>query len=308
MDHKLGRSLTKEASLGEEFVLCENGGMIFHWADYHETCDLVKNQIDQNPDLKDDFHRRENNLKRLQLIPVWIKTETKIFQSTIYELYEKYVLGQNGINHTIDPFYPLEISFISGTGPFKTMAITDCFNKTTYRDFILVYLLQGKLPRRDYRIRLKSKVILEHGKDFGEAELVSIEQLTSKGILFSVEADVFFKHISASTEEVRILINSDMLKDGLKKNLSELKSYLSQHVFSLLYSSKKEDAAYCLLRDFELQSSFDFGQSKKIYLFMKYDRFKSQEKLEALKSFVDHTKTLVHDHYRQDSVEERSIA
>lgn len=308
VDNPLKGPFTRKSSLGEEFVLCENGGMVFHWADYHETCDVVKSQIEQNPDLRDDFLRRENNLKRLQLIPVWIKTETKIFQATIFQLYEKYVLGKNGVGHSLDPFYPLEISFISGTGPFKTMAITDCFNTSTYRDFILVYLLQGKLPRRDYRIRLKSKVVLEHGKDFSEAELVAIEQLTSKGILFSLDSDVFFKHISSSSEEVRVLINSEMLKDCLKKNLGELKSYLSQHAFNLLYSSRKEDAAFASLKDFELQSSFDFGQSKKIYLFMKYQDFSGQHKLGVLKDFVEHTKALVHDHYRQHLSEERSIA
>jgi hypothetical protein len=141
VDTQLINSLNERRSLGEDFVLCDNGGMVFHWADYHETCQMIRNQIEKNPELNEDFLRRENSLKRLKLIPVWIKTEAKVFQRTFFELYEQYVLNQSSQKDSPDPFYPLEISFISGTGPFKTMSITDCFNNSTYRDFILVYLL-----------------------------------------------------------------------------------------------------------------------------------------------------------------------
>lgn len=293
-------ALTK--TLGEEFVLCENGNMVFHWADFFETCDVIKSQLESDPALMEDFKHRETALGRLALIPVWVRTENKIHQTTMHDLYEKYILNQTHLLGGIDPFCPLEISFISGTGPFKGMSIAECFNKSTYRDFVLVYLIKGKLPRRDYRVRLKSKVLVEYGPNFNQAELVALEQLTMNGMLFSMDSETWMKKFSEE-KEVRILVNAQMLGAGLGKNLSELKTHLSQYAFNLLYSSSKDDAMAVKLSDFSVQSSFDFSKNKRVFLFVSYDKLaETQPKgVKTIRAFVTHTKELVRDHYQQGS-------
>jgi hypothetical protein len=35
--HTFLNESTLHKSLGEEFSLCDNGNMVFHWADFHET-------------------------------------------------------------------------------------------------------------------------------------------------------------------------------------------------------------------------------------------------------------------------------
>lgn len=289
--------LTK--ALGEEFILCDNGTMVFHWADFFETCDAIKSQLQANPILLNDFKQRENALQRLLQIPVWVRTEKKIHQTTMHELYEKYILNQSQLLGGVDPFSVLEISFISGTGPFKAMSIAECFNKTTYRDFILVYLIHGKLPKRDYRIRLKSKVLAEFGAGYGEAELISLEQLTMNGILFSMESDLYLKKITHQ-ETIRILLNTKMLSDGHGKDLEALKGHLSQFAFNLLYSSKKEDCIVCDRSDFSVQSSFDFSKNKRVYLFIPYSKLneKYPDPIRSIKEFVNHTRELVRTHYQ----------
>ncbi len=287
-------------TLGEEFILCENGNMVFHWADFFETCDAVKAQLESDPGLMEDFKNREVALRRLALIPVWVRTENKIHQTTMHDLYEKYILNQTHLLGGIDPFCPLEVSFISGTGPFKGMSVAECFNQNTYRDFVLVYLIKGKLPRRDYRVRLKSKVLVEYGANFNQAELVSLEQLTMSGILFSMDSDTWMRNFSEQ-KEVRILVNAKMLGEGLGKNLAELKTHLSQYAFNLLYSSNKEDSMAIKLTDFSVQSSFDFSKNKRVYLFVSYDKLAESrpEGVKAIKAFVSHTKDLVRDYYQQ---------
>lgn len=289
--------LTK--TLGEEFVLCENGNMVFHWADFFETCDVIKAQLESDPVLMEDFKHRETALSRLSQIPVWIRTESKVHQSTMHDLYERYILNQMQRLDGLDPFCPLEISFISGTGPFKGMSIAECFNKTTYRDFVLVYLIKGKLPRRDYRIRLKSKVLVEYGQNFSHAELISVDQLTMNGMLLSLDSDTYMKKLM-DQESVRILINSQMLTDGKGKNLEELKVHLSQYAFNLLYSSNKVDALTPKLSDFSVQSSFDFSKNKRVFLFISYDKLgaTNPESVKAIKEFVMFTKELVREHYQ----------
>lgn len=297
-------ALTK--TLGEEFVLCENGNMVFHWADFFETCDLIKSQLENDPVLMSDFKQRENALTRLAQIPVWVRTESKVHQTTMHELYEKYILNQTNMLGGIDPFCPLEISFISGTGPFKGMSVAECFNKTTYRDFVLVYLIKGKLPRRDYRVRLKSKILAEYGSNFGQAELVNLEQLTMNGMLLSIDSETYMKKISEQ-ESLRLLINGKMLS-GIGSTLDDLKSHLSQYAFNLLYSSSKEDSMTVKMSEFSVQSSFDFSKNKKVFLFISYDKLAESHptNVKAIRDFVIHSKELVRQHYQNGNAKKQT--
>lgn len=288
---------TIQHSLGEDFSLCDNGNMIFRWADYHETCDAVKKQMESNPEMKSEFKRKENALNRLSLITVWIRTEKKVHQTTMFELYERYILNQMQ-SYGLDPFGPIEISFISSTGPFRSMAIAECFNSTTYKDFVMVYLLKDQLPKRDYRIRLKSKVLLEYGHEFSQAGLIGLEQLTMHGLLLSMDADFYLKEISKGSD-LRILIDLGLLAGGCDKDLSELKTHLSQYAFNLMYSSRKEDAIDCQVKDLSVQSSFDFLKNKKVYLFISYEKLVAANgKIKSIKDFVEHTRKLIRAHYK----------
>ena len=290
-------------NLGEEFVLCENGNMVFHWADFFETCDMVKSRMESDPELMNDFKAREASLSKLNLIPVWIRTENKILQTTMYDLYERYILNQTKLMDGVDPSCPIEISFISGTGPFKGMTITECFNKATYRDFVLVNLLKGKLPRRDFRIRLKSKILVEFGKNFQETSLIALEQMTMNGLLLSMDSEIYKKKVLEG-DSLRILINTQMLQDGAGKSLPELKVHLSQYAFNLLYSSRKEDAVTCDVKEFSAQSSFDFSQNKKVYLFISYSKLGGSQvsSVKVIQDFVTNTRNLVKDYYVQNGV------
>ena len=297
--HTFLNESTLHKSLGEEFSLCDNGNMVFHWADFHETCDVVKNHLKSHPELKEEFIRKEHALNRLSLIPVWIRTEKKVHQTTMFDLYERYILNQMQLSMGIDPFGPIEISFISSTGPFKSMAIAECFNKNTYKDFVMVYLLHDKLPKRDYRVRLKAKVLMEYGQDYGKAQLIQLEQLTMNGLLLSMESDLFLKEITKEGS-LRFLIDTDCLLEGSQKNLDDLKTYLSQYAFNLMYSSRKEDALSCEVKDINLQSSFDFLKNRKIFLFVAYDQLHGTDatKVKSIVNFVNHTRSLIREHYQ----------
>ncbi len=285
------------SKLGEDFVLCDRGSVVFHWADFCETCDLVKSQLSRDASLAADLKRREQTLASLALIPIWVRTENQVRQTTVHDLYEKYLLNQIQLLG-LDPFYPSDISFISPTGPFKPLSITDCFNPTTYRDFVIVYLLQGKLPRRDFRIRLKSKILMEYGAELGGAEIVAIEQLTATGLLISLDADVFTRKVVGG-ETVRFLVNATTLAPALEMSLEEMKPHLSQYAHNFLYSSVKADAIECDLKHLSIQSAFDFSKNRKVFLFVSYDnlRCSNPKNLALLRGFVGHARDLVRLHY-----------
>jgi hypothetical protein len=287
--------------LGEELALCENGNMIFHWADFHETCDLIKEQIESNPDMQIEFERKEKALERLSLIPVWIRTEKKMHQVNMFELYESYILNQMKFSLGIDPFGPFEISFISSTGPFRTMAIAECFNKSTYKDFIMLYLLKNKIPKRDFRIRLKAKVLMECGADYTRAHLVELEQLTLNGLLFSMDSNLYLSEVSREAR-LRFLVDTTCLVEGSNKELSELKNYLSQFAFNFLYSSCKEDALSCESQHLTIHSSFEFLKNKKVYLFIPYNRLSAadEEKIKNIQRFVTHGRALLRAYFQNN--------
>jgi hypothetical protein len=287
-------------SLGEEFPLCENRNMVFHWADYFQTCDTISAQMETDPELKADFLRREASLSRLSLIPVWIKTPSKIHQMTMFDLYERYLLNQSHMISGLDPFDRLDISFISGTGPFKSMAIAECFNKTTYNDFVLVNLLKGNLPRRDFRVRLKAKVLMEYGDDFENADLVHLEQLTGHGFLVSVDSELYTQKINKSSH-VRMLIDTSVLKKAEGLSIQELGSHLSGYAFNLMYSSKKEDAIEFEIQKLAMQSSFEFLKTKKVYLFISFKSLVESHpsQIETIKNFMAYVKDTVVEHFQK---------
>lgn len=285
-------------SLGEEFTLCDNGSMVFHWADFNETCDQIKEKIESNYELKEEFDLKEKNLNRLNLIPVWIKTPSKVYQTTMFALYERHILNRTSAMAGLDFFGPLDISLISGTGPFKSMAVSEFFNRELYQDFILVNLIKGLLPKRDFRIRLKAKVLMEYGEQFEKAGLVHLEQLTTRGILLGIDTDFYQKDVSRSNQ-VRILLDTRTLAEATRKDLPELKAHLSQHVFNLMYSSRKEDALEMNLKNIQASSSFEFLKEHKKYLFVPYSGLTAHdgEGVERIMKFVNHSKELIREYY-----------
>jgi hypothetical protein len=99
---------------------------------------------------------------------------------------------------------------------------------------------------------------------------------------------------------MNILIDSSGLDIDQSKGLEELKSHLSQYVFNLMYSSRREDAILCDIKDFQIQSSFDFFKNKKVYLFISYSKLSSRSgrHIEIIQNFVSYARELVKAHYK----------
>ncbi len=285
-------------SLGEEFSLCKNGNMVFHWADFFETCDVIKERMENDSELKADFESRERGLVRLSLIPVWIRTAHKVYQTNMFDIYHKFIMDQSKFPGGVDPFGPQDISFISGTGPFKKLALAECFNSATYKDFVLVNLLQGKLAKRDFRIRVKSKILMEYGDQFEKANLIHLEQITTNGLLLSIDSSLLGTMADVKGR-VRLLLDTKCLENSIGKSVEDLSIHLDQFAFNLMYSSRKEDGIEVSLGDINVQSSFDFLKNHKAFLFVPYNHLKKDHPaaFKALNGFVDYSRKLVRNHY-----------
>jgi hypothetical protein len=66
-----------------------------------------------------------------------------------------------------------------------------------------------------------------------------------------------------------------------------------------MYSSNKDDSVTCQLKDFAIQSSFDFLKNKKVYLFISYEKLAaSNGKVKNIKKFVTHTRNMISEYYK----------
>jgi hypothetical protein len=278
--------------LGDIFSLSNLGLITFHWADFSETCEGLEQQIKTDETLSKDFSLTKDKINSLKTIPLWIKTQHRVLQFNLYDLYTSYILNHGA--ERLDPHIPMDISFISGSGPFKTLAISECFNDQLYRDMVMVLLLEQKLPRRDFRIRVKAKVLAEYGDNYEHGHLLHIEQMTQHGLLFACDSDFYFKEWS-KIKNLRILLNTQMMSEASGMSLEEMRQYFDQFPFNLMYSSRKEDAVYSRSEQWSSNSGFDFFQQKKVYLFLPFSAFSEghPESVKNLKTFVDSAKKLV---------------
>lgn len=279
-------------TLGDNFSLSQLGVIAFHWADFSETCELLESQMRCDETLSQDFHKMKERVNALSLVPIWVKGQGRIRQFNLHDLYANYIMNQN--QEKLDPHTPMDISFISGSGPFKTLAISECFNHQTYRDMVMVMLLEQKIARRDFRVRVKAKVLVEYGASYEHGHLFQVEQLTNTGLLFSCSSDFYFREWP-KIKNLRILMNTQMMSEASKMSLEQMRIYFDQFPFNLMYSSKKEDGIYASPESWSVASSFDFFQQKKVYLFLPFSKIEERHSISVdnLQMFMESAKGIV---------------
>lgn len=287
-------------NLFEPLCLGHQNNLSFHWADFHETCVAYKNHIEIDSLSKQEFEKRVTSLKKLLLVPVWMKTANKIIQTTMYDLYDRYLMGSFKVFDQFEPFDRVELSFMSGTGPFKSMAVAECFNRATYQDFVVFGLMNDKLRKREFRLRCKTKLLFEYGANFEKAALMNLEQISCHGFLFSTESAEFMAQMSL-TPHFRFLMDTKIMKESKGKTLEEIISLTKLQPFNLFYSSCKTDCFSADSQGINFQSGIDFMQSKKHHFFIPFDKINGGD-LKSVKSFMEQTKTLISNLYETGSV------
>jgi hypothetical protein len=288
---------SQRLAFGEDIPLCENGNLVFHWADFNETCAQLKTAIDTDPEIREEYNLKLAGLNSLRSNPVWIKTSSKVHQTTMYDLYHAFILNPTTVSFSSDPFGPLEISFISSSGPFKSLSVTQCFNKQIYKDFVMINLLEGGLPRRDFRVRSNCKILLEYGANYQEAALIQLEQFTTHGLLLSIDREIYQKF--SPNGSIRLLLDTTPLQQAVGLEIKEMRSHFSPYAFNLLYSARKEDALTCNISDISSGSSFEFLRTNRIHLFLSYDRLRGDtDSVAHVRSFVQHCRELMRQYFQ----------
>lgn len=267
--------------------LCELDTVCFYWADSDESCLNLAHLIATDPTLNDQYQEKVRSLDALGNIPIWIKSKNKVTKKTMFDLYHDHILGLD----TTPISTRLEVSFLSYTGPYNSMVLSELFHPVMYQQFIMVLLLTGKLSRREFRLRFKTRLILEQNQS---VHLVNLEQMSPKGILLSSEKPF----IEGS---VNFFLDYHVLQETKAMNLDELKGYISSKSNNFLYSANVSSRIPINTKGLTSQVKFDFMKRKVFYYFISFDRFQNDEAASTLKDFVGHSKDLISETFKKAS-------
>lgn len=269
VSHFSGKELPLK-SLSEPISLCGKDTMCFHWSDSVRYCEIVESNLSTDTHLFKDYQKRKIAISNLKKISVWIKSKKKIIETTVYDLYDQFLLSKDLMLNDLDPYFEYHISFLSASGPFKKISIVSCFNESLFYDFKFIYLIENLIPRGDFSLRLRSKVLIEYGENFDQVQIVGVNQIGHDGILISIPYDLFLNEIS-HLDKLRILLNSSQLRLNETSGLNDLKENLGKYSFNLLYTSKKSDSAEIKLNEIVMRGRGDFfTQDKRVFLLIPY--------------------------------------
>jgi len=255
-----GERLTDQICLGKD------GNVSFHWSDFREACRLWQTRIAIEPNLRRDYEKRLQEMEKLKQLPLWIRSGKTTTQTNLFDLYEGFICDQHWHSDESLPRPHYDISLISPSGPFKKMPVTNCFNLQTYRDFVMVFLLQDKLPRRDFRLRVKSKLLAEYGANLSEVSLVELEQISASGILLKVSgADFYGKMLPHQT--MRLLLKTHFLQAAVQaKNPQEFKREVAEWSNNPFYTHDKAESFSFDCHDIHSSSRFDGDATSECFL------------------------------------------
>ena len=168
------------------------------------------------------------------------------------------------------------------------MPVTNCFNLQTYRDFVMVFLLQDKLPRRDFRLRVKSKLLAEYGANLRDASLIELEQISAGGILLRVNGGDFYGKMLPH-QQVRLLFKTNFLATICKtRGASEFRNEMSGWNNNPFYTHDKTEAFTFDCKAIQSMSRFDGDATSECFLRISFEVMAKSNPAQAqrLQNFV----------------------
>lgn len=262
----------------ELFPQAEDGSPLqFIWSDYDECCAHFREKMKGDADVAKLREQKLTEISHLKNIPVWIKKGHKLYTTHLFEIYESHLQQKTIFGYDVTA--PMDISFISPSGPFKKMAISDCLNIQSYQDFVFLSLLDNKLPSREFRLRLQSRLLFESGSDFQHTLLGNLCQVTTKGLLFKVKAVDFFNKIKDSTQ-LRLLMNTQIF-ESTKDDVTwtDVKNTAKNWPAHPLYTQNKNDAFLIDPKELQLAHRFDYGRTSEVYFFVPFKHLSASHAL-----------------------------
>ena len=207
------------ASLGSSLKLTPNGLLSFHWSNWKDSCNYVKNQLNQKcsisrlEKINDEFNELKNR-------NIWLKNKHKTIKATMFELYENYLDPRIRMNW-FDLKDEILISTHNESGPYMTLTSMRWLDKDTYTSFVRRKIIMGFVPKRNFRLDLDIPVKGYFDNLSLKPSAINFHQANKDGLIlkFKYSSDI---NKALNSEHLYIQMNLKPFCDLARKNYKEI--------------------------------------------------------------------------------------
>ncbi len=269
----------------------------FHWADYSVTCDLYRELVNKDEKVHLLHNHLVSNLEKLKTVPVWVKTMDGVSTLSLFDIYDSLATKGKMSRFYVNQAGKLVISFYGPQGPFEVLAPSECINHERYTELIFNYLLQGKIPTRDFRIRCAGKVLCYYDLCFDKATNIDVVQVTSDGILFSTD-DKELRNKLSTSKEIKILMNLEIFHKVLRKSFDELRNAFGDYEYNLFFTRDAKHAYHLQPKYLHFYQAFDHDVSGLTYIYAHFHHFKGNN--DVLQNILKEFTAQLRDQIKED--------
>ena len=140
----------ESAQLNEKYHLNKLGTLNFHWANWKNSVEVVRDVLHVN-DNGIRLKELEESLYYLKDTPVWLRSKLGSLQTDLYHLYECY-LDPRLRYGWFDRQQEIFVSHGTDAGPYSPLKSMRWFDRDIYAKFIFVKLVNGQAPQREFRL------------------------------------------------------------------------------------------------------------------------------------------------------------
>jgi hypothetical protein len=248
----------------------------FNWSDHALSCELYKKLISHDESHAQSYLLLKAKLDELKRIPLWIKTKMEVMSIDLYELYASHVRGSFENVHQLS-----QVSFVSPSGPYKLVSVSSLLALDVYENFVKFFLLTGQLKPRDFRLRIRSKILMEFGQNSSQVGLLELQQITPQGILLKCHHRD--EELLMSSQSLSLFVNPSFMQNPYE-NLEQMIVKNSNP----FYTQDRSFQLAIKLNSVKFSKRFDFNKTQESFLYVSYDQLEDQNKkiIPLMKTYV----------------------
>lgn len=275
------------------YQLSSNNSLSFHWADAHETCQFLKQNIKNRGSKYAEYKKLLEHIHDLKMALVWVRSDTKIVQTNLYELYHTMInpLTNNKLNFL--QYQACELSLIGPTGPYKTVDLKAWLNREDYLSVVYKNLLSSELPSREFRIRSSGKILCFYGANNINSCVLHVKQIGVSGLLFCT-SELNLYGLIKNCENLTLQINTNLFKQYAQAGLEQIFHVFGEQQSGLLFSHYESDRIQVPVSAVKSYLAVE-KDSKSHYIFIPYHTIQGEglSKVLMLKAFAENLKSKI---------------
>lgn len=275
------------SDLFSSYQLSANDSLSFHWADAGETCQFLKRNIKNRGSKYFEFKKLLEHIHDLKMALVWVRSDSRIIQTNLFELYHMMVNPLKNGNLNFLQYDACDLSLIGPTGPFKSVHLKAWLNRDDYLSVVYKCILSGELPAREFRVRSAGKILCYYGANNNNSCVLHVKQIGLSGLLFST-AELNLYGLLKNCESLSLQLDTRLFKEFSNHDLSIIFEAFGDQQTGLLFSHQESDRVTVPVRTVKSYLAVE-KDTKSHYLFIPYRAFsgEGESKAQQLKSFTE---------------------